>query len=394
MADKSYKIEKRGEEWTLLEVSGVLNAADTVIGTYKSEAEATEEKKKYDADMTRYEIKDVEIFSTGTYNGDKYSVKDLEDIVSSFGKTGYDPPIKLGHDEKPGVPAVGWVANLRRIGEKLVADFIDMPKEVYEAVKRRMYDRVSAEIYWNLNLGKNVFRRALKAVALLGGEIPAVTNLKPLQKSLVEIFAKATGLVKHVDYIVDTKNQENDMNNDNRVAELTAKINELTTELTTYVSKEKDSEKYNALQQQLETTTTSIAALQEQQKQEQIKMQAMTLKVPALRPYIQLFCELAYDSKKTIKFKQDDKTEIELSPSKMVDNLIATLNKKFAHLYREMGAAPYRDNRDADPDAGAETHKRTLKYITEHNLDKVRDYQTAMHAVLDADPELKAKYAA
>ncbi len=87
--DKSYKIEKRGEEWALLET--LEGADDKVIGTYKTEAEAAEEKKKYDADMTRYEIKDVEIFSTGTYNGDKYTTKDLDDILDSFGKTGYDP---------------------------------------------------------------------------------------------------------------------------------------------------------------------------------------------------------------------------------------------------------------------------------------------------------------
>ena len=66
-----------------------------------------------------YEIKDVEIFSTGTWNKDKYTLKDLENIVSSFGEVGFQPPLKLGHTEKQkliqadGLPAAGWAQKLR-----------------------------------------------------------------------------------------------------------------------------------------------------------------------------------------------------------------------------------------------------------------------------------------
>lgn len=128
-------------------------------------------------------IKGVEVFKTGTHNGDEYTGKDLDDMVGAFKELDYSPAIKVGHTkDAPGCPAYGWVKNLRRVGDKLYADFEDMHDSVVDAVRNRLYDRVSAEIYFNLKRGEKTFRRALKAVALLGAEVPAVANLTPLHK--------------------------------------------------------------------------------------------------------------------------------------------------------------------------------------------------------------------
>ena len=48
-----------------------------------------------------------------------------------------------------GMPALGWVTGLHRDGAKLLADLNHIPKKIYELIKRRGYDRVSAEVYWN-----------------------------------------------------------------------------------------------------------------------------------------------------------------------------------------------------------------------------------------------------
>lgn len=128
-------------------------------------------------------IKGVEVFSSGTHNGDEYSEKDLDDIVSAFSELDYRPALKVGHTkDTPGAPAYGWVQNLKRVGNKLVADFTDMHDSVVDAIRKKAYNNVSSEIYFNLKRGGKDFRRALKAVALLGAEVPAVSGLTPLHK--------------------------------------------------------------------------------------------------------------------------------------------------------------------------------------------------------------------
>jgi hypothetical protein len=146
---------------------------------------------------SNYRIDGVEIFAIGTHNGDEYTDLDLQAMLDSYGALDYKPPLKAGHvQDKKGMPALGWVDNLRRVGNKLVADFTGLPKLVYEAIRDKRYNTVSSEVYWNLERGGKKFYRALKAVALLGAEIPAVAGLKPLH----EMFDDADQDVRIVEY--------------------------------------------------------------------------------------------------------------------------------------------------------------------------------------------------
>ena len=129
-----------------------------------------------------HDLQDQEIFSVGKWNGDEYTEKDLDDMVKNFNelKDEVKPPLKLGHTNKrvgDGAPALGWVTNLKRLGNKLVADFKQVPELVYKAITGGGYKRISAEIYWNY---KQKYNRVLAGVALLGADIPAVTNLQDL----------------------------------------------------------------------------------------------------------------------------------------------------------------------------------------------------------------------
>lgn len=129
-----------------------------------------------------FKIEGVEIFASGVHNGDCYTTEDLDDMVSNFREVGFTPPLKAGHDDTPGKPAIGWIENVRRHGSKLIADITHIPSEIYNLIKRRGYDRVSSEIFWNAKQNGKTFRRVLKAVALLGADIPAVGSLKPLHQ--------------------------------------------------------------------------------------------------------------------------------------------------------------------------------------------------------------------
>lgn len=133
-------------------------------------------------------IRGVEIFAAGRWNGDDYTEQDMDAIVQSFEETKAKlrPYLKLGHGkkqtliEKDELPSAGFIDRVYRVGKKLVADFSNIPDKIYELIKRRAYDRVSSEIFVNMKIGDKTYPYALKAVALLGGETPAVQDLNSI----------------------------------------------------------------------------------------------------------------------------------------------------------------------------------------------------------------------
>lgn len=143
-------------------------------------------------EMESHDVKGVEVFAEGVWNGDKFTMKDLKQIVDTFNKTKekLKPFLKLGHGDdqkalaKDELPAAGFVENLRIQGKKVIADFVNVPKKIFELLKRRAFDRVSAELFVNFQLDGQRHPFALKAIALLGGETPAVHDLD----SMIDLF--------------------------------------------------------------------------------------------------------------------------------------------------------------------------------------------------------------
>ncbi len=135
-----------------------------------------------------YRVDGVEVFSEGEWNGDAYSMQDLEGMVSAFEehKQGMRPFLKLGHDknqkllQKDGMPAAGWIDRLYIKGNKLLADFVDIPKKVKDLIDRRAYRKVSSEIYCGVKVGDKTYPYMLGAVALLGADTPGVSNLSDI----------------------------------------------------------------------------------------------------------------------------------------------------------------------------------------------------------------------
>lgn len=164
---------------------------------------------------------DMEIFSVGTWNGEDFTPSDLEEIAANFEKLKeiIKPPLKFGHDDKQnltaqedGDPALGWVESLRVVGGKLLATVKEMPAVVYKAIKAGRYKRVSAEIYLNVKLEKKKLGKVLKAVALLGADIPAVNDLADLTAYLTAPSGSpglALGTVKTVNFTVENGNIHN-----------------------------------------------------------------------------------------------------------------------------------------------------------------------------------------
>ena len=110
-------------------------------------------------DLPTRDILNKQILSTGTFwgqgsppEGDTYTVDDLDGLVSAAAAIpSLHRPMKLGHNKeqrfiaKDGWPAVGWLDNLRREGEKLYADIRKVPEKLADLIDSGGYRGLSPE---------------------------------------------------------------------------------------------------------------------------------------------------------------------------------------------------------------------------------------------------------
>lgn len=133
------------------------------------------------------ELRDIEVFSTGLYKGINWTEADLDNMVTNYHalKDYIKPVLKIAHQNKmhqvDGQPSLGWASELKRIGNKLVATFADVPEMIRKAINKKLYKRVSSEVYSDLNIGGKKYKRVLSGVGLLGADIPVVKNLKDIE---------------------------------------------------------------------------------------------------------------------------------------------------------------------------------------------------------------------
>ena len=147
-------------------------------------------------------INALEIFGAGVFNGDKYTERDLDQMVNAFDKVGFQPTIKAGHQDGQesratasrafGEPSLGYVDRIYRKGSKLLADIRGIPARFADLISAGSYKRVSAEVYWDYKTPSQVYPRVLKAVAFLGADIPALTSLTAVESLFMR---KPTGAV-------------------------------------------------------------------------------------------------------------------------------------------------------------------------------------------------------
>lgn len=141
-------------------------------------------------------LQGIEIFAVGEWRGNrkiKVTSETLDQMMASYdalGQTpGFRPPLVLGHGRTPGEPAYGWMDRMYRSGNKIVADFSDVPEYLVYSMKTKRYNSVSIEMYPTLDYNGKTFQNVLSAVAVLGAELPAVKGLKPLSESIPAEFA-------------------------------------------------------------------------------------------------------------------------------------------------------------------------------------------------------------
>jgi hypothetical protein len=353
------------------------------------------------------DMKDVEIFKTGTWNGDTFTSQDIDDIIASFDKVGYKPPIKLGHGEDDSQPAYGWVTALKRAGNTLLADFADIPDQIAQLIREHRYDAVSAEIFFNLKRGGQLFRRALKAVSLLGAAIPGVAGLKPLRESFQGLAATDYERVTSFDL-----NQETDEMK--TIEQLQADMAALQTQMT---EAKGDPTKIAALSTQLSEVTTQIttlaaltaasstalkaeiAALTAKQHKTDVKSKADACKIPALRPLVAALYAATLDKgTKVMRFSAANKKDEEVEASAVVDEIVAYANSQAAKLFKEIGESGAGQRAEGDPDPLDTSDPQAVANAVDAKVKEFRaknekvNYTQALAAVLAADKELATAY--
>jgi hypothetical protein len=123
----------------------------------------------------------IEVFKTGLHtssNGKSinYTNEDLLKIATNYNqRIQLEPtskaPLVKGHPES-NAPAYGWIDQLARRGDFLLAKVKDLTNDIINDIKDKKFQKVSISLTNDLNL---------RHIGLLGAAAPAVEGLKPIE---------------------------------------------------------------------------------------------------------------------------------------------------------------------------------------------------------------------
>ena len=364
-----------------------------------------------------YELKDVEIFAKGTWKGNKITDEDLDNIVNGTNEIidTLKPKVKLGHDDKQallqrtGLPAGGWITKLKRSGDKILVDIKEVPKVLYQLIKNGAYKRISSEIRPNYvePSTKKLYKLVLSAIAFLGADLPAVTNLKDIA-ALYDSDDNANLIIyekeeKKTTKKVDKKRKETYiMPNGIKVTEVEGKkfvavedYEKIEKEKET-VEKEKEEakgfkEKFEAEEKKSKEAEDKLNKISEETRAAEIKTfiddhcsEKDMRFLPKQKEVLMALIESTSDEKK-IKFTVDDK-ETELSQRELLVKFIELQPNFSDKIFAELSKGEEEEGKGKDKSTPEE--KKVQKYMDEH---KDISYRDAVLAVLDATEEKKKK---
>jgi len=204
------------------------------------------------------DFNDIEIFSTGTWEGkgsrpggDIIDEEYLDKIVDSYNKIGnkVKPRLRLSHDKNAsdgltGMAALGWITDLKRKGKSLTANFKSVPKKIAKLIDNKAFGRFSPGIWEKMNINGEMIDNVLDHVALLGADIPANTDLN----DFIDLYYDGTekeGLKSYTKKIPqeEKKMEENKMEElEGKLAEYEKKEAEIESKLKEFEQKEKEYE--------------------------------------------------------------------------------------------------------------------------------------------------------
>ncbi|MEN6511314.1 MAG: hypothetical protein ABFD00_05710 [Chloroherpetonaceae bacterium] len=170
----------------------------------------------------------IEIFKTGSHmdsNGQtqEFTAEDLDKIVQNYNSRikeddSFLAPVVKGHPESNS-PSHGWVQQLGRRGQTLLAKLQGLSDELIDDIKDKRFQKVSISLYPNL---------LLRHIGMLGAASPAVKGLKPIE--FTEDFIEFAVNEENSDSL-EFPNEMNVLQNENN--SLKAKIKEYQEQIAT-----------------------------------------------------------------------------------------------------------------------------------------------------------------
>lgn len=341
-----------------------------------------------------YKINAVEIFSTGTWNGTRITTKDLDSMISAFEelKDGVRPFLKLGHTDKQklaqnsGLPALGWITNLYRQGEKLLADFDYIPEKVFTLIQNRAYRKVSCEVYFNAEVDGKKYPAILFAVALLGAETPGVMNLEDILgtyqfEKLFEEFQNSGTLDLYSfenpnnlgGEVMPAEKTEAELALEKELEAKKADFEKLDAEKKDFEAKlqAKDQELEQLKQFKAQAEADKEAALKEAEAAREeafiTELEAEKLSTPAMKEFVKELCS------------REQKQEFSFGDKKMSRFEMIKEVLKLAH---EAGKVNFQESSFADKNKGASKEDQMKEEIQKYMTDNKCDYATAYKQVM------------
>jgi len=354
-----------------------------------------------------YELRDIEVFSTGEWNKNKITDEDLDNIVNGTNEIidQLKPKVKLGHDDKQkllqasGLPAGGWITKLKKVGNKILVDIKEVPKVLYELVKNGAYKRVSSEILYDYTepSTKKRYAKVLSAIAFLGGDLPAVTNLKDIAALYDDVNEEATLIIyekkstKKVE--INKKGVEYIMANGVKVTEFENKKFVAVEDFERLEKEAGDNKdykvKFEAEEKKAKDAEEQMNKISKEKREAEIKTFIDThcsekdmRFLPKQKEVLMTLIGSTSDEKK-IKFMVDSK-EIELSQRELLEKFIELQPNFSDKIFAELSKGGEKEEEGKDKLTPEE--KKVQKYMDEH---KDVSYRDAVLAVLESTEEKK-----
>lgn len=396
-----WKKDKEGN-WVKTEEQGNLNTMELALLENYSQT---------------YELKDIEVFGTGEWNKHKITDEDLDNIVNGTNEIidKLKPKVKLGHDDKQGLlqksgfPAGGWITKLKRSGNKILVDIKEVPKVLYNLIKNGAYKRISSEILYDYTepSTQKKYKKVLSAIAFLGADLPAVTNLKDIA-ALYDADEEANLIIyekeeKKTTKEVDKKRKEiYIMPNGIKITELEGK-KFVAVEDFEKLEKEKEAidkeieankgykEKFEAEEKKAKEAEEKLNKASKEKREAEIKTfvdahcsEKDMRFLPKQKEVLMALIGSTSDEKK-IKFTVDEK-ETELSQRELLEKFIELQPNFSDSIFAELSKGE--EEKGEGKEKLTPEEQKVQKYMDEH---KDVSYRDAVLAVLDATEEKKKK---
>ena len=343
-------------------------------------------------------IQNLEVLSAGTWSASTGRVSitesDLDQIVDNFGKLQglnvVKPHLKLGHSEaqkwfgqENGIPTLGWVNKVWRVGKKLLANIEGVPDALLDLFRQGRYHNVSAEVYLDpIEVNGQKVSHVLSAIAVLGTEMPAAKDLAGLAEALfASSFEDTVGDVKPVQLSQEERSMFTQEQVDSLISAAVKKaVDEKAVQLSGQVTDL--TKQLGVMTERAESAEGSVKKLQD----EKTKLEAGHL------------IDKAIKDGKLLPKQKDIALAFMTGPSALVkfgdgEKSMTQLFKDFLDIagkqvdLSEKGGGENKERKDfASP--AAEVDYKTKRLMAEKKV----NYSEAMNEVLAADVELKERY--